>query len=276
MRQLEEWGWREHTTRDSGPQAPTIAEWVGHEGKHRARPPQSWTSSPRRFREQRDCLEAEELLANRGPLYPRLPGGDRLIGGTLSATERFVAEKPSEEPGAVLQHYTFDDDAAVWMETAKTISPVGRPEEAPTGNPNHAYRDCDGPDSIAERTSLDPRARMRCTAVFDSGVTRMHEADDSDQEALLARRGLTTDPANPGPGNYQIIEPCDWQRHDLVIKGSLELRLEDRPRPSSVFVSHKRQRSKKPTVESPGKSRRCVCARRLHAHRALGAEHRPR
>ena len=46
MRQLEEWGWREHTTRDSGPQAPTIAEWVSHEGKHRARPPQSWTSSP--------------------------------------------------------------------------------------------------------------------------------------------------------------------------------------------------------------------------------------
>jgi hypothetical protein len=254
------WGWRDHTTRDSGPQARTVQEWVQDEGKHRSKPTRAYlSSSTHRFKADRDrdpighgyeSVDADDLYASRVPLNPRSCAEGRLVGGDLPRADRFADPQSAEAPGAVLQHYEFEHDRAVWYQTAKTVSPTGRGEPPKPINPCHAYSSADGPDSIAERAGTSPSG-LRVSAVFDNGMERLHAADACTQEAIVARR-VSTDPRNPGPGRYQIVEPCDWQRHDLVIKGSIEARIEDRVRPSSVFLSPKARSRQKTHVEPPG------------------------
>lgn len=254
------WGWRDHTTRDAGPQARTIQEWIQDEGKYKSTPAAGYmVSKTQRFRTDRnrdpsglgyESVDADDLYASRVALNPRVPEEGRLAGGCMPRDQRFRAKQSAEAPGAVLQHYQFEHDERVWMNTAKTISPTGRREHKKSINPCHAYSSADGPGSIGERAGTSPNG-LRVSRVFDSGMRRLHPADAADQEAIVARQ-VSTDPNNPGPGHYHIIEPCDWQRHDLTIKGSIELRVEDRVRPSSVFISPKARRRKKNQVDSPG------------------------
>jgi hypothetical protein len=254
------WGWRDHTIRDAGPQARTIQEWVQDEGKHKLTPAAAYmVSKTERFKTDRDrdpiglgyqSVDADELYASRVTLNPRVPEEDKMKGGCIPRDRRFHEKQSTEAPGAVLQHYQFEHDEHVWMNTAKTISPAGRREPKKFITPCHAYSGADGPDSIGERAGTSP-AGLRVSRVFDSGMRRLHPADAADQEAIVARQ-VSTDPKNPGPGQYHIVEPCDWQRHDLTIKGSIELRIEDRVRPSSVFLSPKARSRKRVQVESPG------------------------
>ena len=254
------WGWRDHTTRDSGPQAPTMQECLQEEDKYRSNPTAAYMASQmQRFRMDRDrdpiglgfqCVDADELYVSRVALNPRVAKEGRLRGGAMPRDQRFAAIRSAEAPGAVLQHYQFEHDQRVWMKTAKTMSPTGRTEPKKSMNPRHVYSGTGGPNSIDERAGNSPTG-LRVNAVFDSGVRRLHPADAADQEAIVARR-VSADPSNPGPGHYEVIEPCDWQRHDLTIKGSIELRIEDRVRPTSVFVLPKARSRRIVGAASPG------------------------
>lgn len=256
----DEWGFRNHTTRDSGPQAPTIWESVQTEGNYRARPTHGYlASTSKRFPIDRDrdpsgvglqSVEADQLYIERVPLNPRQPQQDRLVGGDLPRAGRFRASQSNEAEDAVLTHYTFAHDKVVWMETAKTVSPTGRGALKKPLNPVHAYSDDHGPDSLAERAGTGSSG-LRVSSVFDSACKRLHPADATDQEAIVARR-VSPDPNNPGPGEYIITDPCEWQRHDLVIKGSIESRVEDRVRPSNFFLMPKGKRRNQREAEPPG------------------------
>jgi hypothetical protein len=146
-------------------------------------------------------------------------------------------QKPSpplpsdKKDGGVLpnDNYKLADDTKVWMQSAKTISPRGRPNVVVVDNPSHTYLGEHPPGTIADRASPDGLAG--CKTVFESSVPRLHAADATDQGAKFAR-GLASDPSIPGPGHYDVVEPVDWQRHDLVIKVDTH---HFKPRPHPAF-----------------------------------------
>ena len=135
----------------------------------------------------------------------------------------------------------------------QTISPKGRSVEVDTSNPTHSYLPEDAPFTIAERAASPSGGQGKqgvggCT-VFDSMVPRLYSSDATDQGARFAR-AAAADPSNPGPGHYKVIDPVDWQRHDMIIKGKHGGI--DKPRPTPVF-EHRRYFSQvKVTVAKPG------------------------
>ncbi len=84
-------GWRHHSTRDSGPQQPTISERVKDDGRFRSdRRHAVFQTLGDRFR-LRSSTE-QLLLEQRNALQPRLPGEHRIVGGVLPReVPRFVS-----------------------------------------------------------------------------------------------------------------------------------------------------------------------------------------
>lgn len=103
----------------------------------------------------------------------------------------------------------------MWLQSGHKFKPEGRAQQERVVNPQISYLDENAPDTIAHRVSSEER--FGCTRVFESAVPRLFEPDDATQGAKYAR-GCAPDPSFPGPGHYQVTEPVDWQRHDLLIR----------------------------------------------------------
>ena len=251
-------GWRHHTARDSGPQRPTINERVAQSARFRSdRRHAIFRSQLDRFRTERG-LSDELLNTQRSTLNPHPPLAERTNpGGHLPREQpRFKPQppKPSDKPdGGVQDYHSLADDAKAWMTSARQISPTGRQVLVDNTNPTHSYLPEDAPFTIAERVASPSGGQGKaglgaCAPVFDSSVPRLFPSDATDQGAKFARGGAA-DPSNPGPGHYKVIDPVDWQRHDMVIPGKHGAH--DKPRPTAVF-EHRRFRTVKVTVAKPG------------------------
>lgn len=93
-RATQENGWRHHTSRDAGPQQPTIEERIKQEGRLRTdRRHAIFQSVADRFKLR--AASEQLLLEQRNALQPRLPGEDRRVGGILPRElPRFVSKPP--------------------------------------------------------------------------------------------------------------------------------------------------------------------------------------